>query len=897
MPQINILNVLQGDNQSTIVDKINYNFDQILSAGGGPQGQQGLIGPTGPIGPQGPQGVQGAPGPSGTKWFVQDSSPASGSVTGSSPWLFPTIGDYWLDPDSANKDFYVFTATGWVYTGYGLASGDIFQKISPININGGGTAQGIFIAGTADNQTFILSDGSLNGPTGYTVGGTAIDNANFEDSKLKIATKEGRTKIISFSHSNADALNPGGTAGTAGNYLWNPSFEWDYGLSGGSGYYNMSWVSPTGSLSIRSLGISEGGVNLFANKEVSSESATENIILKTSSINKGTFIDASSNGGFLEFSNNSSVPVNQNNAPLFANSTGVGLGLGTGQFKQSSSDARRLAVFGHASLSKDTADHTTNLFIGSPSFTHYDRGTFYSGGYGGFGYPNPTGLSGSPDTTGPAESQGAYPIVWVTGNQNGPILQVRSSGATGMVSRTTVGNGLYDANSGNPIAGRGPDITQEYQYSSFSGVSGSLISYQHKVNSPSNTTGDSPVFGITTSVNSGVYNVNTIVNNTTIQTRNSNRNLQIYSNPTDSANAQLRLGTNSLPSVTVFGSSSGPAPELATTTIGANSFLYPGKRNAATGVNVGSMPGQNLDRATDEHSLYVTGFQTIGSDDPVSLFAVHRPSGYPKGAGYPKDDGRFVGNSSVLKIHRNLATLAVPGGIGADLYATGPYPGNYPNGLEITSFISQAGGSPSSNKSVAIAVGASRNILNSSGERFNANPTGFFVSDTGENVAIGTTIDPIYALSVRPKGGGTGAISAIGNTDIIGDLGVTGDVSVNSGSLTIGTSGTPVKRLIAGSVLLAVDGSSFTVVCGSGFTVGSIGTGFSGAQLGCRITFTVPFSSNKLICTSNSYTGFSSGATYNLSANPYTRTTNYCDFLIFGAGSGTITMDFVIREI
>ena len=38
MPQINILNILQGDNQTTIVDKVNYNFDQILSAGGGPQG-------------------------------------------------------------------------------------------------------------------------------------------------------------------------------------------------------------------------------------------------------------------------------------------------------------------------------------------------------------------------------------------------------------------------------------------------------------------------------------------------------------------------------------------------------------------------------------------------------------------------------------------------------------------------------------------------------------------------------------------------------------------------------------------------------------------------------------------------------------------------------------------
>ena len=139
MPQINILNILQGDNQSTIVDKVNYNFDQILSAGGGPQGQQGLQGATGPIGPQGAQGVQGTQGPSGTKWFVQDSSPASGAVTGSNPWTYPTIGDYWLDPDSSNQEIYVFTATGWVDTGYGLAAGDIFQNLAPIDISGGGT--------------------------------------------------------------------------------------------------------------------------------------------------------------------------------------------------------------------------------------------------------------------------------------------------------------------------------------------------------------------------------------------------------------------------------------------------------------------------------------------------------------------------------------------------------------------------------------------------------------------------------------------------------------------------------------------------------------------------------------------------------------------------------------
>ena len=86
MPQINILNVLQGDNQSTVVDKINYNFDQILSAGGGPQGQQGLLGPTGAVGPQGSQGVQGVQGPSGTKWFVSLGKATERELFPWAPW-------------------------------------------------------------------------------------------------------------------------------------------------------------------------------------------------------------------------------------------------------------------------------------------------------------------------------------------------------------------------------------------------------------------------------------------------------------------------------------------------------------------------------------------------------------------------------------------------------------------------------------------------------------------------------------------------------------------------------------------------------------------------------------------------------------------------------------------
>jgi hypothetical protein len=69
------------------------------------------------------------------------------------------------------------------------------------------------------------------------------------------------------------------------------------------------------------------------------------------------------------------------------------------------------------------------------------------------------------------------------------------------------------------------------------------------------------------------------------------------------------------------------------------------------------------------------------------------------------------------------------------------------------------------------------------------------------------------------------------------------------------------------------------------------------AQLGCRITFTVPFSSNRLICTANTYGGYSAGVNYALGVNPYVRNANYCDFLLSGFASGTAFMDFVIREI
>jgi hypothetical protein len=741
MPQINILNILQGDNQSTVVDKVNYNFDQILSAGGGPQGQQGLIGPTGPIGPQGVQGVQGLQGPSGTKWFVQDTTPASGSVSGSNPFLYPTLGDYWLDPDSPDQDISVFTATGWVYTGYGLAAGDLFQKVTPINIIGGATGQAILIAGTAGNQTLTLTDASIN--PDLTPGGIAIDNLNYENSKLKISTKDGRQTIVSFSRSDYDIGNttmPKGTTAGVGD-LNNPRIEWDALTSGVNNYFDFSLTNPTGAISIKSLGTSaSGGVNLLANGEISAQTNSSYILLKTAGTS-GTYVSSN----FLEFGNQVSTPVNNPISPFFVNTNGVGIGVGTGGFLQTGNDLRKLAVSGNVSVGKTPASHTSSLFVGSAAApNNNNKGTLFSEGFIGVGATSPTGVfGGTVIATGPAEAQGRFPSLWVTSPNYGPGLQIKTLGSSTFSGRTLIGDGVFDfQNSGglNGLAGTGPDLTQEVFTSGNSFGSGvlPLISYQHKITDPSNTTGTSPVFGITTFTNSGAYSSTGSANKTLIQTRNSNQNLIIQAN-----GGTAQFGTQNSASIgasksnylTVYGGPSGSSTG-GTVTIGSLSDTVLGVSGSLTGGNSSST--QSLMRG---HALTVTGITTVGTNYPWSLF----------NSGSTNTDSS-VGNLSMLKIHRNLYSSSLfP--IGQTI-ASGLTIDNYPNGLEITSYRSQnpkGASGPGRNQSVAIAVGAT-SLITDSGNPGTAAPTGFFVSDTGQSVGIGDTPNSFYGLNVSGAG-------------------------------------------------------------------------------------------------------------------------------------------------
>ena len=73
MPIPNLKQILESDSQQERLDKINYNFDQLVANGGGPMGSTGPIGETGMQGVTGDQGPQGAGGDQGTQGPINTS--------------------------------------------------------------------------------------------------------------------------------------------------------------------------------------------------------------------------------------------------------------------------------------------------------------------------------------------------------------------------------------------------------------------------------------------------------------------------------------------------------------------------------------------------------------------------------------------------------------------------------------------------------------------------------------------------------------------------------------------------------------------------------------------------------------------------------------------------------
>ena len=123
---ITIQDLIASDTISQAVDKINFNFDQLLLNGGGP---------VGPSGPQGTPGPIGGRGERGSDWYDGTVNPNTIIV---SPSLLP--GDYYLQSDG---QVWEYNGTTWFTT--------------PVNLTGPtGTP------GTSDGWLYIGNDGSGN---------------------------------------------------------------------------------------------------------------------------------------------------------------------------------------------------------------------------------------------------------------------------------------------------------------------------------------------------------------------------------------------------------------------------------------------------------------------------------------------------------------------------------------------------------------------------------------------------------------------------------------------------------------------------------------------------------------------------------------------------------------
>ena len=209
----------RGDSQSEIKDKVNYNFNQVLSFG---IGHEGLIGPKGATGIPGPSGKIGETGSTGNRasdWFRGNTVPATGDSQ---------EFDLWVDDSSSLGDIYERGSSSWSYTGLSLFNSDYFEVYSGI----------VGPLGLTDKSAIGFKSSYAPDQTSLVVSDTYFSSSdvNPNNSKLLVSTEDQITNpIFSFVKSNSNSTN-------------SPSFYW----KNTGAFSDLLFKSP-GKLSIISL--------------------------------------------------------------------------------------------------------------------------------------------------------------------------------------------------------------------------------------------------------------------------------------------------------------------------------------------------------------------------------------------------------------------------------------------------------------------------------------------------------------------------------------------------------------------------------------------------------------------------------------------------------------------
>jgi hypothetical protein len=234
MEELKLLLLEKGDSQKNLIDKVNFNFSQIVSFEGGPYGKIGSEGKTGNRGDVGPTGSFGYQGIRGNLWSLSVDSPSN-----------PKGGDYWMNPDNNNEiRVYNSNTQNWDLYSLNINGLDIFRNFGPLQTSSGPSSKnGYFISLPYPlATTLVLSDSYLS---------PGSTTANPQYSKLVISTDSSNSqrRILEFTK--------GIYQGTSFSEQ-TPYFNWSSGS--GSGTYGLNFISSgsldfilSGGLSLRSL--------------------------------------------------------------------------------------------------------------------------------------------------------------------------------------------------------------------------------------------------------------------------------------------------------------------------------------------------------------------------------------------------------------------------------------------------------------------------------------------------------------------------------------------------------------------------------------------------------------------------------------------------------------------
>jgi hypothetical protein len=268
MPDLKLYRIEKGDSQKNLVDKINQNFSNIITFGGGPYGSVGEEGVQGDPGQTGPVGSYGSLGNRGSSWSVGPTQPS------------PTGGynsDFWIDSSDFNT-IYQLTSGSWTPYGFSLLGQDLFRISQPVITSSGNSSfSGYYLASiNPDLFNLVLSDNNLSDES---------TTANPQYSKVVVSIDGGATGKNLVEFTKSDFANTLSFSSSTPRFFWSDRSTTNYNLSfktGGSllasvsGNLTLSSQATNYDINLRSSGLIS---NLNSSSPFSAKSSQGNIIL------------------------------------------------------------------------------------------------------------------------------------------------------------------------------------------------------------------------------------------------------------------------------------------------------------------------------------------------------------------------------------------------------------------------------------------------------------------------------------------------------------------------------------------------------------------------------------------------------------------------------------------